>query len=673
MMRKLYSIVVLFVFLLGIYSIQYVSSESFGVPYETYTLSATNSFVQTQTAYMPVGYIAEDLEFDGPSDMYLYDDVLYVADTGNQRIVLLSLTGDFIDDIQLTEFKEPVGVFVKENQLYVADKVAKSVFVIDLDTKDILLTITKPESPIFGQQNEFVPTKVAVDSSDSIYVIGEGSTSGVIQLNYAGEFIGYLGINSVDLSLRKILYNWVVNDSDLSSSRPASPTNVALGTKGSILTTNVNVTETFKRLNITGVNTLSGDTLYPESELSDIWMSTDGYIYMVSKAGDIYEYDSKGQLLFYFNAASYGVKQSLGLIHQASGVVTDQDGNLYILDGGTYGFIHVYQPTAFVELIHQAVTLYNNGEYVASKPLWEEILRQNSAFALAHSALGSALAKEGRFEEALAEFHEANDYQGYSAAYWEIRNVQIQRNLGLWTIIFIGLYIGYRVYKSVNKKHPLFVNLKQKIHDFGTRKLVKELRYSLTILKHPFDAFLSIRRMNVASLKSAWIVFGTFITVYIVNLYGTGYLFRTGNASQVWIELLVVLVVFGLFVVVNYLVSTLADGEGRLRDVFIASSYSLMPFILFVLPMTVFSHVLTYNEEFIYSMYHTVIVSWTVLLLLISITAIHNYTFFETIKYTIIILFGMFLMVLLGVLIYSFVGQLWVFIVSLIKEVIYRV
>lgn len=672
-MKKIYGVILFIVVTFLVTITQVAHADSFGVPYDTYTLSATNSYVQTQTAYMPVGYIGEDLDFKGPSDLYIMDDILYVADTGNKRIVILSLKGEFIDEIRIDEFLKPVGIFVKENKLYVADKAAKSVFVIDLITKDLLLKITKPESPIFGLSNDFVPTKVAVDSSDSIYVIGEGSTSGVIQLNYAGEFIGYLGINSVDLSLRKILYNWVVNDSDLSGSRPASPTNVSLGTKGSILTTNVNVAQTFKRLNITGVNTLSFDTVYPDSELSDIWMSSEGYIYMVSTSGDIYEYDSKGQLLFYFNAASYGVKQSLGLIHKATGVVTDQDGNLYILDGGTYGFIHVYQTTAFVELIHKAVTLYNNGQYVESKPLWEEILGQNSSFALAHSALGSALAKEGHYEDALFQFREANDYNGYSAVYWEIRNTQIQQYLGLWTIIFIGLYMVYRILKVINKKNPLFTKTKQFLHKIGTTKTITELRFSLTIIKHPVDAFLSIRRMHVASVKSAWIVFGSFILVYIINLYGTGYLFRSTNTGQVWISLVVVMVVFGLFVVANYLVSTLADGEGRLRDVFIASSYSLLPFIVFILPMTLLSHVLTYNEEFIYNMYRSVIIGWTVLLLLISITTIHNYSLFETIKYTIILLFGMFMMVLLGVLIYSFVGQLWIFILSLIKEVIYRV
>jgi len=672
-MKKLAIILTSFILLVTLSNIQFVQGGSFGVPYETYTLSANQNYVQTQTAYMPVGFIAEEADLDNPQDMYIYNEQLFVADTGNKRIVVLSLKGEFIEEYTFTEFNEPVGVFVKDDLLYVADRTSKTVYVIDMENASISHTITKPDSPIFGQQNDFVPIKVAVDSSDSIYVIGEGSTSGVIQLNYAGEFIGYLGINSVDLSLRKILYNWVVSDADLSSSRPASPTNIALGSKGAILTTNVNVRETFKRLNITGINTLGADTLYPERELSDIWMSDEGYIYMVSKTGDIYEYDSTGQLLFYFNAASYGVKQSLGLIHQASGVVTDQDGNLYILDGGTYGFIHVYQPTAFVLLIHEAVTMYNNGEYVESKQLWEEILRQNTSFALAHSALGSALAKEGMYEEALSEFHEAKDLTGYSSTFWEIRNKSIQQYLGLWMVIALVLFVLFKVLKSLIHRDILFENTKARLRELSDTKTMRELRFSLSILKHPIDAFLSIRRMDVASLKTGWIIFASFVIVYIIDIYGKGFLFLSSNPTQLWIQLLIVLAIFGLYVVVNYLVSTLADGEGRLRDVFIASSYSLLPFILFILPMTLFSHVLTYNEAFIYSFYRTIIISWTFLLLLLSITSIHNYTFFETFKYTVIILFGMFFMVLLGVLIYSFIGQLWVFVVSLIREVIYRV
>lgn len=645
---------------------------AYGVPYQTYTLDAQKRFIPTQTAYLPVGSFGKSLGLLNPEDIYVYEDRFYIADSGNKRIVITMLDGTLDKIITSPQFVLPTGVFVKGNDLYVADKTAKKVFKIDMLTDEIIQVIEKPTSPIYGQQNDFVPIKVAVDSSDSIYIVGEGSTSGIIQVNYAGEFIGYLGINTVTLSLRRILYNFFVKDSELASSLPASPTNVALGQKGSILTTNVNVGETFKRLNISGKNTLLSTTLYPSSNLSDIYMSDDNYIYIVSENGDVFEYDSNGNMLFFFNTKDAALTQALGLTSQPKGVVTDSLGNVYILDKG-YNAVHVYQKTVFVELVHEAVTLYNDGRYLESKPIWEEIIRQNASFALAHSALGAALLKEGRYEEALEEYYDAKDYQGYSISYWEIRNAQIQENLVPFSLIVIGSLIVLKIGLALFRKSTVYEGYLEKKNQFLHRKLTKEITLSLKTFKEPFDMFFDIKRYDRASYLSGAIVLGLFIMVYLINKFATGFLFREPNLNNIFIELMIVLGIFMLYVVVNYLVSTLNDGEGRFKDVFIASTYILMPFIILTLPMTFLSHFLTYNEAFIFDFYHQIILLWTFLLLMMSIKGVHNYTFFELIKNTLIIIFGMFILVLIGLLIYSFLGQLIEFVLSIFREVIYRV
>jgi tetratricopeptide (TPR) repeat protein len=665
----------LFLMLLSVsidFNTQASNQATYGVPYQTYTLNAEGRYVPTQSAYIPVGNYGSSLALKNPEDLFVKDDIFYIADTGNKRIVMSNLEGTLLDTVTSPEFQQPTGVFVKDGFMYVADKAAKKVFKIDLADDSIVQTIEKPTSPIFGQKNDFVPTKVVVDSSDSIYIVGEGSTSGIIQVNYAGEFVGYLGINTVALTLRRILYNLFVRDSELASSLPASPTNVALGLKGSILTTNVNVRETFKRLNISGINTLSQNTSYPTSQLSDIWMNHENYIYLVSENGDVFEYDENGNLLFFFNTKDTSQTKSLGLTNTPKGIATDELGNLYILDRG-YNAIHVYQRTVFVDLVHQAVTLYNDGRYMESKPLWEEIIRQNSSFALAHSALGSALLKQGDFESALSEFFDARDYQGYSDAFWEIRNVQLQQNLSTWMLALIIFWVVFAISKKIfiqSSLHASYVTWKQGILN---RKLIKEVTLSLHAIKQPFDMFFDIKRYNRASVKSGFIVFGLFVLVYLVNTYATGFLFRNPNPNNLLIELVIVIAGFFLYVLVNYLVSTLNDGEGRLSDVFIATSYVLIPFIIFTLPMTFLSHFLTYNEAFIFDFYHQIIFLWTLLLIVLSVKGIHNYTFLETIKNILIIIFGMFILVLIGLLIYSFMGQLIEFILSVIKEVIYRV
>ncbi|PKK93740.1 MAG: hypothetical protein CVV61_03095 [Tenericutes bacterium HGW-Tenericutes-6] len=644
----------------------------YGIPYQTYTLNAQNEKIPTQTAYIPVGVFGSSIGLNKPEDIYFHEGLFYIADAGNQRIVVTNPQGDLIHAYISNEFMEPTGVFVKDQFLYIADKQARKVFKMHLQTEVITQIIEKPTSPIYGQNNEFVPTKVAVDNSDSIYIIGEGSTSGVIQVNYAGEFVGYLGINTVPLSLRRILYNFFVGDDELASNLPASPTNVALGTKGSLLTTNVNVYETFKRLNISGVNTLSGNTVYPSSAPSDIHMSSDDYIFMVSDNGEVHEYDANGNLLFYFNTKDAMLTRTLGLTSIPKGITTDQYGNLYIADAG-YHQIHIYQKTVFVDLVHEAVTLYNDGRYIESKALWEEILRQNSSFALAQSALGRAFVKEERFNDALDAFYDARDYQGYSDAYWEIRNVAIQNHFGTFALIFILSYVTLKIGLSIYRKSPLYVTYSKKKDAFLEKKLPKELYYAKHILKQPYELFYGIKREERGSYQSGSIVLGLFIMVFLINRYATGFLFRNPNTNTIFIEVAVIIGLFMLYVTTNYLVSTLNDGEGRFKDVFITTSYVLLPYIIFTLPMTFLSNFLTYNELFIFEFYHQIIFIWSLILLFISIKGLHNYTFFEFIKNTLIIIFGMFMIILVGLLIYAFSGQLFEFVISIIREVIYRV
>jgi len=671
MMKRFISFILLLIVLFGTMNAKVNALES-GIPYRTFTLGEYQFLTPTQTAYTPVGFFGSEISLNGPEDIFYFNSKFYVADSGNQRILELNQKGELLREFINSEFQKPTGVFVNEEYLFVADKDARKVFRIDLDTEEIVQRIEKPTSPIFGKNNSFVPIKVAVGTNDSIYIVGEGSTSGIIQMNYAGEFVGYLGINTVEISIRKKLYNFFVKDADLASSRPSAPTNVALGAKGSILTTNNNVKERFKRLNISGVNTLRDETYYPKVDLADIWMNEEGFIYMVANSGEVFEYDSEGNLIFYFNTKDITLKQTLGLTSQASGIVTDADGNLYILDK-IYNNVQIYQRTVFVDLVHEAVNLYNNGRYLESKPLWEEILRQNSSFALAHSALGAALTKEGKFEEALNEFYDAKDYEGYSNAFWEIRNLAIQKYLTLWFFIFVSAIILYKILKKVFRTLPVYERFLARKESLKEKPLLNQIGVAFKIIRHPLDVVYLVKRKKQGSYLSGILILLLYLVVYLLNAYGSSFLFRYPFLGNVLTDFFTILAIFMLYVFVNYLVSTFFDGEGSFKTIFIVSCYAMIPAIVLTVPMTLLSYVLTYNEAFVIDLFNFVISNWTIILLIISIKEVHNYTGWETVFSILLIIFGIIILIILGLLIYSFIGQLFDFIISIIKEVIYRV
>jgi len=130
-----------------------------------------------------------------------------------------------------------------------------------------------------------------------------------------------------------------------------------------------------------------------------------------------------------------------------------------------------------------------------------------------------------------------------------------------------------------------------------------------------------------------------------------------------------VVLIFGLWNAANYLVSTISDGEGRVRDVIIGSAYSLFPYALIVLPVAVISNVLTLNEEFIYTFSLNIMWAWTGIMFFIMVKEIHNYTFSETVKNVLLTIFTMALFVLAGYILYVLFNQLFDFVSAIVQEI----
>ena len=668
-------------------SVKALTDSTENVPYSTYTLGTDNRLVKTQTAYIPVGnltfsYSGEELPLTQAQDIYYKANTIYVANSMSKMVFISDMNGNvsrvvkrLYTDSTHTEtinLKNPTGIFEKDSYLYIADKDLQSVFKVNADD-EIELTITKPESELYGKDTPYVPTKVAVGDNGTIYIVSEGTSTGVIEINYAGEFVGFLGINTVTESFSAFMYSLLYGNENTARTKPASPLNLALGEKSSILTINSTVnTETIKRLNIDGQNTFREDAYYPAVTLSDITMGSNNYIYAVSAAGDVYEYDRNGNLLFNFSVKDTSLTQILGLLSSPTGLIVDDNENIYILDS-QYNVVTIYQKTIFVSMVHRAMNLYNEGKYSESKPMFEEILRQNTSFKVAHSALGMALYKEANYEAALEEFEIAKDKSGYSNAFWEIRNIYIQNNSGFIFSLIIGVIVLMVVVRILNKKTKVFVPLKEKMGKVKEKKLGGELTYAFHILKHPKDTYFGIKREGRASYLSATIIFLIFILFYIIHQYLQGYLFKQDFGRQgLTINVLIVAGVIILYVMMNFLISTLNDGEGKFRDIYVSTIYSLIPYIILILPLTFISHFLTYNEQVVYTLYMFVIYLWVGINLVLSISEIHNYGFFETIKCILLTAFAMVIFVLFVMLIYTFLSQLIDFISSIIKEVSFR-
>jgi hypothetical protein len=87
-----------------------------------------------------------------------------------------------------------------------------------------------------------------------------------------------------------------------------------------------------------------------------------------------------------------------------------------------------------------------------------------------------------------------------------------------------------------------------------------------------------------------------------------------------------------LFVICNYLVTSINDGDGGIDDIFKLASYAMLPLSVTLLAVTVISHVVTVNENFLLAFMLIGGFAWSGTLLWIGLQEVHNYSFGNTFK-----------------------------------------
>lgn len=649
-------------------------------PYRTYTIDGYGYVTETQTAYLPFETITKigDEALVGPTDFTLTDEgSMYILDSGNCRVVVSDMEGNLIDTFGEGILVNPRGMYVtKDLTCYVADRDARSIFVFDRDG-ELIQTYGKPDHPLYGSTQDFLPLKIVVNESGTMYIICESNNNGIVQISpvEGGTFLGYFGTNNTSASLWRIIWRAIQTDAQRAKSQgnlPSTPDNMAIDEKGLIYTvTRGEKYDTLKRLNIAGVNMIECDAY--EDVPAAVAVGNHDNVFVASTNGYIYEYNNEGDLLFVFGGSDDG-QQRIGLSTKVEAIQIGADDKIYVLDSDK-AQIQIFEPTEFTNYLHEALYLFSKGRYTESKVPLEEVLRMNNLFDYANMAMGKALLQEENYEEAIRYAKLAKDYDGYSDAFWEIRNEWLKRNLVTVVFIIVGLWLAKKLITLADKKWNILKGPRAVLEKLGSRKLIRELRYMFFFIRHPIDGCYGIKRQNKVSLASANVMLIIGILFFIINKYFCGFLFKTVREGYYDIFSDVGLLLVGLLLITgcNYLMCTINEGEGKLKDIYCSFIYSLTPYLVFMPVVFAISHAVTYNESFFVEFAQLFMYAWIAVLLFISIREINNYTIKETVKIIFLTIFTILIALLLAFIIYVLWAQVFDFIQSLCGEVVYKI
>ena len=129
-------------------------------------------------------------------------------------------------------------------------------------------------------------------------------------------------------------------------------------------------------------------------------------------------------------------------------------------------------------------------------------------------------------------------------------------------------------------------------------RTLSSLKYAGHVIFHPFDGFWDLKHEKRGSLAAANIILLALTLTMILQRQLTGFVFNTNVVEELNIVIIFssVFVVFLLWCISNWSLTSLMDGEGTFRDIYITSAYALVPMILIYLPLIPLSNAFTNDE-----------------------------------------------------------------------------
>ncbi len=691
------------------------SVVSAATPYATYTYSAGGQVLTSPAAYVPdtvvdAAYMGLNGTIDDPRDLFVGpDERVYIVDAASASVKVLDRYYKFLFEINSFNnehgvpdtFLNPSGVFVNDKNIYVCDTDNNRIVMFDLEGNYIKI-VGKPESNLFEEGSIYKPVACAVDDYGRIFVVSSTTYQGIIVLNDNGDFFGFIGAQKVAISALEIIWRNIQTEEQRAQSEEYVSTefnNITIDKDNFIYVTTSSIAESdqqgainskskasdyapVKKLNASGADVMKRNGFYPPSgEVRIVTFSTSSVIVGPSKIIDaavgpegtwsiidekrskVFTYDDNGNLLF-----TFGDKGTQTGNIDSIEAIAYQGSKILILDK-TNDNIITFRRTEYGDLLLTALEHDNNRQYDATIDDWTEILKRNNNFDAAYIQIGKALYRQGQYEEAMDYYKSAYETENYSEAYKEVRKQWA--NKFFWMIpivivvacILVAKFFGFA--GKVNKRTALKV---------GRKSLKEELLYAFHVIFHPFDGFWDLKHEKRGSVRSAFVILLITIVVYFYNSIGQGYIFnpRPSTAMNIMGALSAVLAPLLLWVVANWCLTTLFEGEGSMSDIFTACCYCLTPLPLLILPVTIASNFLTANEGGLISMLSSFAYIWLGILVVLAMQVTHDYSVGKNLLTCVATIVGMAFLMFLGILFSSLMAKIVSFVTNIIEEISYR-
>lgn len=650
--------------------------------------------------------------FDECRGVFVDDKYVYVCDTNNERIVVFDRDGNFSECERI--IGKPTGTLfgatTQYNPVAVAVDQYERIFVISYTTYEGVIVMTKDgvfTGYIGAQKGNYNALEIILrrfQTAEQREASKKNTSTEFNNISIDSDGFIYVTTDTIESDKQQAAIE--SKEADYSPVKKLNSAGAEIMKRNGFFAPGGEVDVLNRTTDQSKVSRMGA------SKIVDVAIGDEGtWTIADQKRSKVFTYDQNGVLLFAFG--DVGIQE--GNIQTIVGI-TYQNDRLIILDRDAKAFT-VFKRTDYGNLLLEALRCENERKYEESVDAWLSVLQYNNNFDSAYIGVGRAYYRQGDatfvsadgqvyykqssvaqyggesgkeivgyvvdgepldvneeynktgYDLAMEYLSAAYDAENWSNAYKEVRKEWIAKFIPLILIVAVALVVLLSKLMKFAGKY----NAKVALLGVNRKTLAQELMYVFHLVFHPFDGFWDLKHEKRGSIRASLIILGVVILSFYYQSIGTGYVMNPeGEFSTIFAQILSVGLPFILWIISNWCLTTLFEGEGSFKDIFIATSYALAPLPLFLIVSTIMSNFVTFEESALATMLVTLAFVWAGMLIFFGTMVTHDYSFGKNLLMCVATIVGMAVIMFVGFLFSSLIGKMVSFVSSIIMEISYR-
>lgn len=415
-----------------------------------------------------------DKNFNNPQGMYVQGDMVYICDTGNNRIVqmkrvdtvefeVVRIFDSFKGNVDVKNLSGPTDIAVsEEGNIFIADKGNYRIVKLDQDL-NYILQFDLPVDSTVSADTTFQPNKIVIDTAERVYCIATNINQGLCKYEADGVFSGFVGATPVTYDWMDYIWKKFATQEQrqrMVSFVPTAYDNIYMDYEGFIYACaggqeesdlDSGAADAVRKLNLMGSDILVKNWEYPPygdlywgegggyegpSYFTDVTaMDNDIYVCLDRNRGRLFGYDDQGKMVF-----AFGGNGNMDGYFRRPAAIEHMDHDLLVLDSLDCS-VTLFMPTEFGNLVYQAIEQFDAGDYEVSGESWQKVMDLNGNYDLAYIGIGRSLLRQERYREAMDYFELKYDDDNYSKAYKQYRKEWVEDHIVIIVIVLLLLFL----------------------------------------------------------------------------------------------------------------------------------------------------------------------------------------------------------------------------------------